>query len=1023
MATTSSAPPAQHRQWGADHRSTAPSMLHPKVTQRRMALGRFAIVVTVCAWIAYFSTWLFSDLLNSHHSSSVDRVESIAYLLVISLPTASAIAYLLSRLGFFYRSSDHHRATRRELEEFYEIATPTLTAIVPSYQEDTRVIRQTLLSAALQEYPDKRVVLLIDDPPSPRWRKAKELLDGARSLPAEIEGLLAAPAEKYTRALSDFETAVKGDEVLDKETMTRLASHYGEAATWIRELAAGHEQFDHTATFLVNEVLLRLAEDFSTVDAALRDAARQEVVLPAPRIRQLYRRLAWTFRVEVSSFERKRFASLSSEPNKASNLNSYIGLMGGSFREIDTSSGLALVPCSPTEADLTVPNPDYVLTLDADSILLPDYCLRLVHLLERNEHRNVAIAQTPYSAFPGAATRLERIAGATTDIQHLLHQGLTYYEATFWVGANAVIRKSALDEIVRVSYIRDWEIREYISDRTVIEDTESTIELGSHGWKLFNYPERLSYSATPPDFGSLCIQRRRWANGGLLILPRLRRQVRARKASGERVRFNERFLRWSYMSSIAWSTVSLLVLLAFPFDATLINPLLGLVALPYFAAMASDLRYCGYKRSDIARIYGLNLILLPVNLAGTVSSLTQGITASKSAFARTPKVRDRTVTPAFFLAMPYILVGLAGFTFWVAYKHDLVENMGYAALNIALAAYAIIAFIGLRHSIVDAWVHVKSLLYKRERHDRRAWLQQRNPQPVTIAPPDWRDVLESGPAYARRWANPSGVGLIAQAGGRWRLTGGLEPLGVALDPVDVPSMPTASPGTATGPEPTTHAPVTFRTVFQPFVDLATNQVVGFEALSRFDGGAAPDFWLERAHDAGSRNALEGALARAALDAATRLPKGGIVAIKASLGLLSEDAQLLDRIRALGRSVIIEMAQPSAAETAKALLIATSLPANSRLALEHVGLDHWSLSIVSSLRPALVKLRLDVVIGIAADRARQAQLQAMVAMVGDFNGELIAVGIETPEDRGVLRQLGVHYGQGYLFGRPQQLVDA
>src|SRR6202041_2748436 len=199
----------------------------------------------------------------------------------------------------------------------------------------------------------------------------------------------------------------------------------------------------------------------------------------------------------------------------------------------------------------------------------------------------------------------------------------------------------------------------YIKDRTVIEDTESTIDMGIHGWRLFNYPERMSYSATPPDFGSLCIQRKRWANGGLLILSKLHRQSKARRARGERTRFGELFLRWNYMASICWISFSLLVLLAFPFNSTLISPLLGLVALPYFMAMASDLRYCGYKRLDVLRVYGFNLILLPVNLAGTVSSLVQGITASKGQFARTPKVANRTVAPPFFVIAPYVLIGLA----------------------------------------------------------------------------------------------------------------------------------------------------------------------------------------------------------------------------------------------------------------------------------------------------------------------------------------------------------------------------
>ena len=172
------------------------------------------------------------------------------------------------------------------------------------------------------------------------------------------------------------------------------------------------------------------------------------------------------------------------------------------------------------------------------------------------------------------------------------------------------------------------------------------------------------------------------------------------------------------MASICWSSISLLVLLAFPFSATLISPLLGLVALPYFLAMASDLRYCGYKRLDVLRIYGFNLVLLPVNLAGTISSIVQGITASKAPFARTPKVRNRTVVPPFFVIAPYLLIALAGATCYFAYRHDRVENMAYAALNIVLACYAVKAFIGLRNSVVDACIHATSLLYKSGRQRR-----------------------------------------------------------------------------------------------------------------------------------------------------------------------------------------------------------------------------------------------------------------------------------------------------------------
>ena len=46
---------------------------------------------------------------------------------------------------------------------------------------------------------------------------------------------------------------------------------------------------------------------------------------------------------------------------------------------------------------------------------------------------------------------------------------MTYYDATFWVGANAVIRKAALDDICVVSTEDTRTVKTYIQDRTVIE--------------------------------------------------------------------------------------------------------------------------------------------------------------------------------------------------------------------------------------------------------------------------------------------------------------------------------------------------------------------------------------------------------------------------------------------------------------------------------------------------------------------------------------------------------------------------
>lgn len=729
------------RQWGADNRQPLDIVRTP-ATDRTMALGQLAIVVTVLGWIGFVLLTLSRTPLGGagHPPLSFGIV---GYLLIMSLLACSALAYLITRLGYYHRTRTHRRATAGELRTAFSEQAPTLTVLVPSYQEDERVNRMTLLSAALQEYPDLEIVLLIDDPPQPKYAQPARMLAAAQRLPEEIADLLAEPFARFSHALRAYDMHVHGVRDPQPVDLNAVASEYGYAARWLTKLADDYAVVDHADRFLVEQVFHGLRRDLAATDAALCAAAREGATLSSVAVRQLLQRLTWIFGARLSSFQRKRYVSLSHEPNKAMNLNSYIGLMGGSYREVTVGDGLALAPGG-NHPDLTVPDPDYVLTLDSDSLLLPEYCLRMVRLLEQSEHAEVAVAQAPYSSFPGASTRLERIAGATTDLQYMAHQGMTYYNATFWVGANAVLRKRALNDLRETEYSGDWAIHRYISDRTVIEDTESSIDLGIHGWKLLNYPERLSYSATPTDFGALSIQRARWANGGLLILPRLWRQVKARRARGERTGFSEIFLRINYMASITWSSIGLIFLLLYAFDERVLSPFILFISLPYFVAMAADLKACGYRRMDIFGIYGFNLVLLAVNLSGVASSLLQGLTSSKASFKRTPKVRNRTAPSLMFVVLPYVFVVFSALTFVSDFEQQRWVNAFFAGLNALLAGFAIIAYIGLRNSIVDVFVNVASWLYRPAGAARPGRLRLRPRQAPALPAPQpahWSRVL------------------------------------------------------------------------------------------------------------------------------------------------------------------------------------------------------------------------------------------------------------------------------------------
>lgn len=647
-------------------RDDHPTILHASPSVGSKAFGWIAMTATVFAWlvVAFQTTLNLEAGLSDGRAATIDVIVAIIFLILTAVLTFSALIYLVNRVGALARLSNHERTPQRELDAHFAGGEQTMTALVPSYAEEPRVVRATMWSAALQEFPSLDVVLLLDDKPHSTDPAVLAKLNRTRSIPSEIQEALSEPERAFTEALAVAEAQVAtGDPhaTLSAQTIENL---YRQATDWLVKMIKAETVIDHADEFFIDGVLLALARDLTEVADQIHDSG--SIDMPADEGLTRIRRLVNIFSARLDVFERKRYASLSDEANKAMNLNSYIGLMGRSWviegaEDGDGQRRELLRPQRQDEdaADYVVRTPTYLLTLDADSLLVPDYCARLVHKMEQPGNERMAVIQTPYSSYSGAPTLVERIAGMTTDLQHLQHQGRTRFDATFWVGANAVIRTAALDDIVEVRTeqgpVGPREIRTYIQDRTVIEDTESSMDLVANGWSLYNYPERLSYSATPPDFGSLVVQRRRWANGGLIILPKIAEAIRARRERREKTHVLEMSVRADYLVSIASTTLATLMLIVVPAAAWLLSPFMFIIAIPYFATMALDLRASGHKAIHVCYVFALNLVLLPVNLAGVLKSMQQAVTGRKIPFARTPKIRDRVAAPTVFVALPYLL--------------------------------------------------------------------------------------------------------------------------------------------------------------------------------------------------------------------------------------------------------------------------------------------------------------------------------------------------------------------------------
>ena len=204
------------------------------------------------------------------------------------------------------------------------------------------------------------------------------------------------------------------------------------------------------------------------------------------------------------------------------------------------------------------------------------------------------------------------------------------------------------------------------------------------------------------------------------------------------------------------------------------------------------------------------------------------------------------------------------------------------------------------------------------------------------------------------------------------------------------------------------------------VELATRQIIGHEALTRFANGERPDLVFAEAERLGIGRNLEAATVAAAVAASVTLqPASAYLSVNLSPDFaLSRIPRKL--LAPLGRPLTVEVTEHVAITDYSALRTAVrSLGRDVKLAVDDAGAGFASLRHVLELGPDIVKLDIEFIRKIDSDPARQALVAGMVHFAARGPFRLIAEGVETEAEREALLALGVTYGQGYLFGRPQQ----
>lgn len=149
---------------------------------------------------------------------------------------------------------------------------------------------------------------------------------------------------------------------------------------------------------------------------------------------------------------------------------------------------------------------EFVLTMDADTVLLPDTVEKMAQELVDNPVLGAVCARYWAKEGRGLARRLQRLEYARYDDLRELRG----WRVNVASGAAAMYRQVALQEVVELRVKPEpWD------NESLIEDYALTLDLRTRGWRVGAAPEAHVYTEPPTTFRELWRQRLRWGRGGM----------------------------------------------------------------------------------------------------------------------------------------------------------------------------------------------------------------------------------------------------------------------------------------------------------------------------------------------------------------------------------------------------------------------------------------------------------------------------------------------------------------------------
>jgi diguanylate cyclase (GGDEF)-like protein len=222
--------------------------------------------------------------------------------------------------------------------------------------------------------------------------------------------------------------------------------------------------------------------------------------------------------------------------------------------------------------------------------------------------------------------------------------------------------------------------------------------------------------------------------------------------------------------------------------------------------------------------------------------------------------------------------------------------------------------------------------------------------------------------------------------------------------------------------------------YQPIVDLQTNEIVGCEALARWRheerGFISPAEFIPVAEQSGLIDELGEYVLRKACNEAAAWPKHMKLAVNVSPAQFKPGILALKVVAALAHSGL--SAHQLELEITEAVLIGDDKIAlevlnelkslGVRVALDDFGTGYSSLSYLRRFPFDKIKIDRSFINGLTEEDSSSSIVRAVVAMAAGHKMTTTAEGVETEQQREMLRNLNCAEMQGYLFSPARSEID-